>query len=108
MNFWATWCPPCIAEMPSIQALYNDYNENVVFLFVTNDDFEIVNKFKTKKGFNFKVYQPINEVPENLMTRSIPRTFIINKAGEIVVDESGAVDWNSQKVRQQFDQLLSE
>lgn len=108
INFWATWCPPCIAEMPSIQELYNDYNDKVVFLFVTNDDFETVKNFKTKKGFDFKVYQPLNEVPDALKTRSIPRTFIINKAGKIVVDESGAVDWNSKTVRKQLDQLLVE
>ena len=108
INFWATWCPPCIAEMPSLQALYNDYKYKVVFLFVTSDNFEIVEKFKTKKGFNFEVFKPLNEVPNELTTRSIPRTFIMNRKGEIVVDESGAVDWNSESVRSQLDQLLSE
>ena len=108
INFWATWCPPCIAEMPSLQDLYNDYNEKVVFLFVTNDDFETVNKFKIKKDFNFEFYQSISNVPEELKTQSIPRTFIISKSGEIVVDESGAVDWNTETVRSQLDELLSE
>ena len=108
INFWATWCPPCIAEMPSLQDLYNDYNEKVVFLFVTNDDFETVNKFKIKKDFNFEFYQSISNVPEELKTRSIPRTFIISKSGEIVVDESGALDWNTATVRSQLDELLSE
>ena len=108
INFWATWCPPCIAEMPSLQALYKDYNDKVVFLFVTSDEFEIVEKFKTKKGFDFEVFKPLNEVPEELTTHSIPRTFLINRKGEIVVDESGAIDWNSKKVRGQLDELLSE
>lgn len=108
INFWATWCPPCIAEMPSLQDLYNDYNEKVVFLFVTNDDFETVNKFKIKKDFNFEFYQSISNVPEELKTQSIPRTFIISKSGEIVVDESGALDWNTETVRSQLDELLSE
>jgi thiol-disulfide isomerase/thioredoxin len=108
VNFWATWCPPCIAEMPSLQALYTDYNDKVEFLFITNDDFKTVESFKTKKEFNFEVFSPVNEIPEALSTRSIPRTFIINKNGEIVVDESGAIDWNSETVREQLDQLLSE
>ena len=38
VNFWATWCPPCVAEMPSFQKLYNDYGDRVVFLFVANDE----------------------------------------------------------------------
>ncbi len=108
VNFWATWCPPCIAEMPSLQALYNDYKENVVFDFSTTDDFETIKKFKEKKGYNFEVYQPSIYIPKELETSSIPRTFIINKQGEIVVDESGAIDWNSGRVRKQLDQLLSE
>lgn len=108
VNFWATWCPPCIAEMPSIQALYNDYKDKVEFLFITADSFETVKAFKEKRGFNFEIFNPLNEAPEAFKTRSIPRTFIINKSGEIVIDESGAVDWNSETVRQQLDQLLSE
>ncbi|WP_257023044.1 TlpA family protein disulfide reductase [Winogradskyella forsetii] len=108
INFWATWCPPCIAEMPSIQELYNDYNDRVVFLFVTKDGFETVDKFKIKRGFNFEVFNPISKTPTELVTGSIPRTFIVNKKGKIVVDESGAVDWNSVKVRQQLDNLLLE
>ena len=108
INFWATWCPPCIAEMPSLQSLYNDYNDKVLFLFVTNDDFKTVEGFKKKKGFNFEVFNPLNDSPEALTTKYIPRTFIINKEGKIVVDESGALDWNSEKVRQQLNALLAE
>ena len=37
VNFWATWCPPCVAEMPSFQELYDSYKNEVVFLFVAND-----------------------------------------------------------------------
>lgn len=108
INFWATWCPPCIAEMPSLQALYDDYNDKVVFLFVTNDPLETVKKFKTKHNYDFEVYNPLNEAPIELSTRAIPRTFIINKNGQIVVDKSGAVNWNSDKVRSQLNALLME
>ncbi len=38
VNFWATWCPPCIAEMPAFEKLYQDYKKDVVFLLVANDD----------------------------------------------------------------------
>lgn len=108
VNFWATWCPPCIAEMPSLQELYDDYKDKVVFLFVTNDKLEVVSNFKIKRGFDFETFNPITNEPKELETRSIPRTFIINKKGQIVVDESGAVDWNSETVRNQINQLLSE
>ena len=108
INFWATWCPPCIAEMPNLQKLYTDYNDKVVFLFITSDNFEITERFKIKKGFDFDVYNPLNGVPEALSFRTIPRTFVINKDGEIVIDEASAINWNSEKVRGQLDQLLAE
>lgn len=108
INFWATWCPPCIAEMPSLQNLYNDYSDKVVFLFVTQDKFETVETFKAKRNFNFEVFNPITETPSELKSSSIPRTLVINKKGEIVIDETGAVNWNSEKVKNQLDELLSE
>ena len=45
INFWATWCPPCIAEMPSMELLYQKYkgNDDVVFLFVSNEDVAVIN-----------------------------------------------------------------
>ncbi len=108
VNFWATWCPPCIVEMPSLQALYSDYSDKVEFLFVTNETVEVIQGFKNKKNYTFPVYIRRSNSPKELITKSIPRTFIINKQGEIVVDESGAVNWNSAKVRRQLDQLLKE
>lgn len=108
INFWATWCPPCIAEMPSLQKLYKDYNDRVEFLFITNDKLDKVQAFKAKRGFDFEVFNIISGSQNELKTSSIPRTYIINKNGEIVVDESGAVDWNSKKVRNQLNILLSE
>ena len=108
INFWATWCPPCIAEMPSLQELYNAYDSDVVFLYITNDELETVQKFKDKNNYTFKVYSPRTPIPQEFLTNSIPRTFIINKKGEIVVDESGAIDWFSEKVKTQISNLIQE
>src|SRR5690606_33055766 len=106
INFWATWCPPCIAEMPSLQKLYNDYSDKVVFLFVTNEELSEINPFLEKKQYTFEVYRPISNYPAVFDVTSIPRTFLIDKEGHIIIDESGAANWNSDTVRNTIDNLL--
>jgi len=106
VNFWATWCPPCVAEMPSLQALYSGYNEEVQFLFVSNESHETIKKFMQKKGYDFEVYMPQAAYPEAFDVSSIPRTFLIDKHGRIVIDKKGAANWNSDKIRDQIDKLL--
>jgi len=108
INFWATWCPPCIAEIPGLEKLYNDYKDKVVFLFVSNEDNEKISRFVTKNNYNFKVYRAISEYPKSFDVRSIPRTFLIDKKGNIVIDKTGASNWNSEKVRTVIDKLLAE
>ena len=106
INFWATWCPPCIAEMPSFQKLYQDYKEETVFLLVSNEDSQVISKFKKENDYDFLVYASISSVPEIFKTTSIPKTYVIDKQGRIVVNESGAADWSSESVRRLLDDLL--
>lgn len=106
INYWATWCPPCIAEMPSIQALYNDYHDKVEFVFVTSDGYSEIHVFLEKHNYNFKVYRPLNNDTGLFDVPSIPRTFLIDKNGKIIIDESGAANWDSEKVRATIDGLL--
>jgi len=107
VNFWATWCVPCIAEMPSLQELYNDYGERVDFLLVTSDPSEKVLAFLKEREFNLPVYNQISQAPEVFYSKTIPKTFLLNKKGEIVI-EAGRADWNTKKIRKLLDKLLKE
>ena len=109
VNFWATWCPPCIAEMPSMQELYNDYSDKVDFVFVSDEKQDVLKSFLSKKNYSFNVYMP-SEAPKIKLfeVRSIPRTFLLNKRGNIIIDKSGAANWNSDTVRDKIDALLLE
>lgn len=110
LNLWATWCPPCVAEMPSIQQLYDKYkdNNNVAFLIVTNEKPEPVQKFMEKRGFTFPVYLNKFKMPDPFYTESIPTTFLISKSGKIIIRETGASDWSGKKMLEIMDGLIQE
>ena len=108
ISYWATWCPPCLAEMPSIQELYTDYGDKVAFVLLTNEDPQVVQRFLNKKGYDLPVYFPQMTAPEILSSRSIPTNFVIDTQGTILIKETGAADWNCQKVRTLLDGLLAQ
>ncbi|TMM53373.1 TlpA family protein disulfide reductase [Maribacter algarum] len=108
VNYWATWCPPCVGEMPSLQELYNEYGDKVEFVFVAHDEGEKVKDFMSKKEYNFPVYFEKSSSPIVLSTKSIPTTFIIDKKGKIVVRKTGAADWNGNSTWEILERLLAE
>jgi len=108
INFWATWCPPCIAEMPSLQKLQNDYANKVHFIFISQEDQSITFQFLQDKKWVLNSYRPLSREPKLLQSNSLPTTYIIDKNGNIVVKETGNKNWNGDSVRRLLDQLLDE
>lgn len=108
INFWATWCPPCIAEMPSFDELYKTYKDEVVFLFVSDEDTQTISSFLSKHDYSFKAHSPKTAAPDAFEVGAIPRTYVIDKNGQIVIDKTGAANWNSEGVRNEIDALIKE
>ncbi len=108
INYWATWCPPCIAEMPMIKSLYTDYNDKIEFLFVTNEDEAKVSRFYTKHNYDFPTYNVMSKLPEQIDYATLPTTYILDKNGKVAVLEFGAANWNSNKIRKLLDDLIAE
>ncbi|HDZ13912.1 MAG TPA: redoxin domain-containing protein, partial [Pricia sp.] len=72
LNFWATWCGPCIQEMPSIQELYDQYGDKVSFLLVTDEDSSKVQAFRRKKGITVPMYiTDKEEIPDAFYASTI-------------------------------------
>jgi thiol-disulfide isomerase/thioredoxin len=107
INSWATWCPPCIAEMPSLQLLYNDYKEKMDFYFVSNEKRSVLKQWMKQKTFDLPLFQVNGRTPEQLNSNSLPTTYIINRKGKIIIEEVGAHDWNSENFRTKLDRLIS-
>jgi len=107
ISFWATWCAPCVAEMPSMKKLYAAYKGKVDFVFVTDENWKTVAKFYTKKGYDFPTYNQVTKSPIELESSSIPATFILDKSKKIVVEKIGPADWNSTTTKEILDKLLN-
>ena len=105
LNFWATWCPPCIAEMPDIHNLYENTSDSVSFVMISLDqDHQKAKDFIKNKEFDFPVYFLNSSLPKTYNTSSIPTTYVISKEGKIKVENHGMAKYNSKKFRK----LLSE
>jgi len=92
--------------MPSIQKLSNDYKDKIDIVLVSNEKQEVIKQFLEKKEYNLEVFTPVTNAPETFNVRSIPRTFLIDRNGNIIIDESGAANWNSDKVRATINELI--
>ncbi len=108
VNFWATWCAPCVAELPAMQRLYDEYGLQVDFYFVTAEDTEMVSRFMQKKGFSVPVFIESTHPPKELRVSTIPTTFVISKEGKIVIQKTGAARWDSEKVKEILAGLIKE
>ncbi|MDH5367740.1 MAG: TlpA family protein disulfide reductase [Cyclobacteriaceae bacterium] len=95
LNVWATWCKPCISEMPTFEILQEKLpKEKYTLILASNESLKKINKFKTKTDFNLQFVQ-LNTSLESLGVYALPTTFIINNKGELVITENGSKDWGS-------------
>lgn len=110
INLWATWCPPCVGEMPEIQKLYEHFKDNdkIEFLMITGDPVSKIKSFIKKRGYSFPVYHYNSNPPIPFRVKSIPTTFIISKSGKIVVKKIGAANWGGSKTIKIINKLIKE
>jgi thiol-disulfide isomerase/thioredoxin len=100
INFWATWCPPCRAEMPSLQSLYNKlrHDPDFVFLFVSEDEsFEDAISYFRQRKFDMPLVRSTGEVPQALYTGTLPTTIILGRSGEVIYKHEGMANYNTSR-----------
>ena len=109
INYWATWCNPCLAEMPYMAELYEKYNneENIVFLFLSREKLKTIKNYipKDESLQKLPIYKIITD-DEFFATSGIPTTFIINSSGEVLVKDLGTAFWNDESVFKFIDSLI--
>jgi thiol-disulfide isomerase/thioredoxin len=100
MNFWATWCPPCIAEMPSIDKLHEEMGDEVAFVMLSLDqDFELAKAFDKRKGYNLPIYAPASNLPSMYQSSAIPTTYVIDAAGNLALTHKGMADYSNSEFK---------
>jgi thiol-disulfide isomerase/thioredoxin len=107
VNFWATWCRPCIQEMPSIMALQTQLNgKNIEFFFASDEEVEKIQKFTASRNVVSNFVRVEN--PESLGIDALPTTFIFNGKGELVFSEVGYRKWDDPATVEMVSKLISE
>ncbi len=98
LNFWASWCPPCISEMPHFNETYLKYKDKIHFLMINSTDgsretLETAQAYLKDKNYSFTVlYDTKQYASYTYQVSSLPTTYFIDKDGYLVVHAKGAID----------------
>jgi len=109
LNFWATWCPPCRAEMPSMETFYKRFNAQGLEILAVDvgEDALVVQRFIKNGGFTFPVLLDTgNKTSSVYGISAIPTTFVIDREGKIVGKVVGSIMWDAPRVISAFEALL--
>ena len=109
LNLWATWCGPCLAEMPAMASLYQQLSGNgFSMVAVSDEDPETVREFLEDSPYPFTILlDPDNVLGRRFEVIAIPSTFIIDRQGRLALRQTGAYHWDAAEVIEQFEPLLA-
>jgi thiol-disulfide isomerase/thioredoxin len=109
LHFWATWCPPCITEIPALTRLADDFRDKPgfqVMMIAVDDDIEKVRPFVGNRAFSV-LYDPEWNIAHRYGTRKLPETYLVVN-GKVLNDYKyiGATDWDDPKIRAALEEIV--
>jgi cytochrome c biogenesis protein CcmG/thiol:disulfide interchange protein DsbE len=111
LNLWATWCAPCLEEMPSMERLYQELGPEglkVVAVSIDQLDPDAVRRWADERGFTFTILQDRSgKIQQTYQTTGTPESFVLDKHGVIVKKVIGAVPWDHPAQKALFRRLLA-
>jgi thiol-disulfide isomerase/thioredoxin len=112
LNFWATWCPPCRAEMPAMDRLYRDLEPKGFTILAVDykEPLDAVRTYITELGLSFPILlDTAGDVGDSLYpTTALPTTYIIDRRGQVVARKIGFVEWDGAQARSLIEALLAQ
>jgi len=109
INFWASWCPPCRAEMSSLNKLYNEFkaDDRLVFLFMNEDeDVQKAKIFLQSNHYTIPITTSGGNIPPEIFTGTLPTTIVMNKEGKIIMKHEGLAGYDSDGFVKELKELL--
>ena len=110
LNLWATWCPPCRAEMPSMETLYQRFRIRDFVMLGVSEDIDgasVVAPFVRELGLTFPILLDTeNRLPGRYGVTGFPETFVIDRDGQVIRHVIGPEEWDSPEMLAYFDELL--
>jgi thiol-disulfide isomerase/thioredoxin len=111
VHFWATWCPPCVEEIPALSRFWEKYGKRddlALYSVSVDKDWKTIDDFTAKNPNEVSVYRdPDGKTAARFGTTQYPETYIANKAGRVLYRVQGAVSWDDPEVRRRIEQLLA-
>lgn len=111
LNFWATWCPPCLEEMPSMETVYQRYQDKgftVVAISSDEGGKADISPFIEKLGVTFPILIDADKTVSKVYGAvNLPLSFLLNREGHVIAGSEGARDWASPEAISVLDELLA-
>jgi thiol-disulfide isomerase/thioredoxin len=109
VNLWASWCPPCVAEMPGIQALHKKLDPaKFAFVMISLDENQAkARKLLQRKGYTFPVYFPTGPLAPPFDSNSIPSTVILAPNGQVAARHEGMADYDTPEFKAALEKLAA-
>tara|TARA_R110000868_G_scaffold296012_1_gene556255 strand:- start:2006 stop:2629 length:624 start_codon:yes stop_codon:yes gene_type:complete len=111
INFWASWCPPCRAEFPSIETLYSKFKNNPdIFFLPLNEDSELSlgKEYLDKERYSLPIYKTSGNIPGEIFSGALPTTVVLDKNGKVRFHHTGFANYASGQFVKQIEELIKE
>lgn len=111
VHFWATWCPPCVEEIPALSQFWDQYKDRgdvSLYAISVDKDWKTIDAFLAKHPSAIPMYHdPDAATAKRFGTSQYPETYIVNKSGRVLFRVQGAVDWSNPELKTRIEQILA-
>lgn len=111
LNFWATWCAPCVSEMASLDRLYQKYKDKgfiVLAVSVDEEGWKVIHEFLKKIPVTFPILLDVDyKAADQYGSYRVPESYLIDKQGQVVEKILGAREWDAPEMTSRIEKLIS-